>query len=153
TNQYASAAETIGQGDYSPLVRIRSKSDTLGKALTNMKTNLQRLSDENQKRTWLLTGNSELNDSMRGDKDLANLTADIVNELASYLHAEIGTLYIRENGHLKFAGGYSVDTTKVRSTIELGQGIIGQTALSSKAMILSDIPEDYIKINSALGET
>ncbi|HYF67289.1 MAG TPA: response regulator [Ohtaekwangia sp.] len=153
TKQYASAAETIGQGDYSPLVKIRSKSDTLGKALNNMKTNLQRLSDENKKRTWLLTGNSELNDSMRGDKDLANLTADIVNELASYLRAEIGTLYVRENGHLKFAGGYSVDATRVRPTIELGRGIIGQTALSSKSMIMNDVPEDYIRINSALGET
>ena len=153
TEQYAQVAEAIGQGDYTPVVRVRGKFDTLGMALNNMKTNLQKLSDENSKRTWLLVGNGELNDAMRGDKDLYNLTRDIVNELTPYMNAQIGTLYVRGNGHLKFSGGYSVDPNNTREKFKLGEGFVGQAALAAKPMLLNNVPNDYFRINSALGET
>src|SRR5690606_15005312 len=53
--QYAETAEKIGKGHYDSPVLARSKDDILGIALTNMRNDLERLSNENSVRTWLLT--------------------------------------------------------------------------------------------------
>src|SRR5438105_9109246 len=34
----------------------------------------------------------------------------------------------------------------------LGEGLIGQSALEKKRIVIKNVPKDYIKINSALGE-
>src|SRR5690606_25976241 len=52
SQEYAMLAESIGNGDYSKEVTIRSEKDTLGIALSDMRAKLMRLSDENTTRTW-----------------------------------------------------------------------------------------------------
>ena len=152
TKKYAKAADVIGRGNYSVDVPVRSDNDLLGIALNNMRTNLDRLAKENEMRTWLLTGNSALNDSMRGDKHLAELARDVITELTQYLNAQIGALYIRNNGHLTLGGSYAFDSQSNKSLIKLGDGLAGQAALSAKPIIFKDVPADYVKISSGLGE-
>jgi CheY-like chemotaxis protein/HAMP domain-containing protein len=151
---YAQAADVIGSGDYSPVVQVRSNSDTLGISLNNMKNNLRKLSEENALRTWLLTGATELGDKMRGEKDVRELANEIVNKLATYLKAQIGAIYLAENGHLNLAGSYAFHYRKENSNqLKLGQGLVGQAALEKKPIVLSPVPDDYIKINSGLGNS
>lgn len=154
TKEYSVTAETIGKGDYSPEVRVRSGADLLGVSLNNMKNNLQKLSKENETRTWLLTGNSELNDAMRGEKNLGELAQDIINKLVTYLDAQIGAIYLAENGHFKLVGSYAFHHRKENSNVFTpGQGLTGQAALEKKPIIFTQVPDDYIKINSGLGNT
>lgn len=152
SKKYAEAADTIGKGNYAVEVPVRSDADILGLALNQMRTNLDKLAGENEMRTWLLTGNSLLNDSMRGDKHIADLAHDVVRELSQYLNAQIGAIYIRNNGHLLISGGYAFDAKSNKTTIKLGEGLVGQAAQDSKPIILNEVPSDYIKINSGLGE-
>jgi CheY-like chemotaxis protein/HAMP domain-containing protein/putative methionine-R-sulfoxide reductase with GAF domain len=152
TKEYSRVADVIGRGDYSSSVIVRSDSDTLGKALNSMKDNLQKLSRDNEIRTWLLTGNTELNDKMRGEKDVSSLAQEIINQLTTYLRAQIGAIYLKENGQLSLVGSYAFNSRKGNaSSFELGQGFIGQSALEKKAIVFNDIPDDYIRINSGLG--
>lgn len=154
TKDFSSIANTIGKGDYSPVIQIRSEEDLLGTALSNMKNNLQKLSKENEIRTWLLTGNSELNDKMRGEKEVKNLAQDVIIQLTTYLKAQIGGIYLRENGHLTLVGSYAFHHRKENAnTFKLGQGLIGQSALEKKPIVFSEIPDDYIRINSGLGNS
>jgi CheY-like chemotaxis protein/HAMP domain-containing protein/putative methionine-R-sulfoxide reductase with GAF domain len=152
TREFSLTAEAIGKGDYSQLVGIRSDDDMLGKALESMRTNLQRLSLENQTRNWLMSGNSELNDKIRGEKDGKALAQDVIIQLATYLKAQIGAIYIKENSELDLIGSYAFHHRKNNSnTFKLGQGLVGQAALEKKLIVFSDVPQDYIKINSGLG--
>ena len=152
SKEYAQIADTIGRGDYTPLVKIRGDNDLLGAALNSMKNNLRALSHENEMRTWLLTGASELNDKMRGEKDVHILAQDIINLLTNYLKAHVGAIYLAENGHLELAGSYAFHHRKGNvNHIQKGQGLVGQSALEMKPIVFSDIPDDYVKINSGLG--
>ncbi len=154
TRDYARGAELIGSGDYSPEVKVRSQADTLGISLNNMKDNLQRLSEENERRTWLLTGNGELNDTVRGEKDVRELSQDIISKLTAYLGAQIGTIYLLESGRLVLTGTYAFHHRKENTNqIELGQGLVGQAALEKKPIIFSEVPDDYARINSGIGNT
>ncbi len=152
SRRYADAADLIGKGHYEIDVPVRGPFDVLGIALNNMKNNLDTLARENEVRTWLLTGNNVLNDSMRGDKQLVQLTNDVINELATYLKAQIGAIYIRNNGHLQMSGTYAYDSGFKKTLIGLGDGLVGQAALNGKPIMFDSVPEDYIKINSAVGE-
>lgn len=152
TKEYSQAAETIGRGDYTPEVRIRGNEDMLGIALNNMKNNLQNLSRENEVRTWFLKGNSELNDKMRGEKKVTDLAQEIINQLTEYLNAQVGTIYFSENGHFILGGSYAFQHRKENAgIIKPGQSLVGQAAMEKKPIIFSQVPDDYVKINSSLG--
>jgi CheY-like chemotaxis protein/HAMP domain-containing protein/putative methionine-R-sulfoxide reductase with GAF domain len=148
---YADTAARIGKGKYDTPVLVRTNADILGLALTNMKNDLERLSRENEIRTWMLTGVNELNDRIRGEKDLHQLSNEVIEELSEYLNAQIGALYLRENGHLKLSGTYAYSLDGRIQEIALGEGLVGQAAISNKEIVLTDVPDDYIKVNSSLG--
>jgi CheY-like chemotaxis protein/signal transduction histidine kinase len=148
---YVQLAEAIGKGDYQTDVIIRSNQDTLGKALVNMKTNLLRLSQEKETRAWLLAGNHELNTILREEKDVRNLATDIIGQIATYLKAQVGALYLLENGQLYLTGSYALDNSAARESFTLGQSLVGQAAQSKKYILVENVPEDYIKITSSTG--
>lgn len=154
TNEFSDNAESIGNGDYTAEINVRSGSDTLGNALHRMKNNLQKLSRENQVRTWLLTGNAEMNNTMRGEKDVKDLAEGIINYMASYLKVQIGALYLFENNELKLTSSYAYHVRKQnKNSFKLGEGLVGQAAAERKSIIFTDTPDDYFKINSGLGQT
>lgn len=152
SREYAHIAESIGSGDYSTDVKVRSGVDTLGLSLRDMKDNLQRLSVESESRTWLLTGSSELNDQIRGEKEINDLAQQVITKLTTYMQGQIGAIYLSENGQLSLAGSYAFHHRKESLNVILpGQGLVGQSALEKKPIIFSEVPEDYVRINSALG--
>lgn len=148
---YADTASRIGKGKYDTPVLVRTNADILGLALTNMKNDLERLSRENELRTWMLTGNNELNDKMRGEKEVHVLSNDVIAQLTEFLNAQIGALYIRENGHLKLSGQYAFESHSSGNHFALGEGLVGQAAADGREIVLKDVPDDYIKIHSSLG--
>lgn len=149
---YAQTAEKIGKGNYQTPVLVRTSSDILGIALSNMKSDLERLSRENEVRTWLLTGNSTLNDHIRGDKATPVLATEVITQLTEFLNAQIGALYVRENGHLRLAGRYAYQENGEDRIFTMGEGFIGQAAADGKRILFKDVPDDYIKVTSGLGD-
>lgn len=152
TSEYARNAEAIGRGDYTPVINVRGDTDTLGNALYNMKNNLQRLSHENEMRTWLLTGSAELNDKIRGEKDVLQLSQEVICHITPFLKAQVGAIYLAENEQLALTGSYAFYQRKGNlNVIEKGQGLVGQAALEKKPIIFDEVPDDYIKISSGIG--
>lgn len=154
SKEYTGIANAVARGEYNADITVRSPGDTLGLALSNMKNNLQQLSKENEVRNWLLTGTAELNDTMRGDKDVSQLAQDIISHLTPYMKAQVGAIYLAENQHLALTGSYAFHERKGNvNLIEIGQGLAGQAALEKKPIVFSNVPADYIKISSGLGQT
>lgn len=154
TKNFSQIANTIGKGDYSPVVKIRGQADALGIALDTMKTNLKQLSKENEMRTWLLKGNSDLNDKIRGEKDVRSLAQDAIIQISNYLNAQIGAIYIASGNSLSLVGSYAFQYRKDNAnTFAFGQGLVGQSALEKKPILFREVPPDYIRIQSGLGNT
>jgi signal transduction histidine kinase/HAMP domain-containing protein len=116
---------------------------------------LQKASQKHIQQNWKLAGISELNDVMRGESSIHNLIQEVINKLCSYLGISIGAIYLTENHTgFKFYAGYAISKIQHNSnkTINFGEGLVGQAAFEKKTIVLSDVPDDYIKINSGLGE-
>ncbi len=154
TKEFAETARSIGTGDYSRSVQVRSSEDMLGNALENMRSNLQKLSHENETRTWLLSGSAELNNSIRGEKETKDLANEVVTHLVKYLRGQIGAFYLLKDSRLELIGSYAYQKRKNNTNqFSIGEGLVGQAALEKKSILFTKIPEDYVAIHSGLGDT
>ena len=154
TKQLSRAADAIGQGDYQVDINVRSEVDILGKSIVRMKENLLKMSTENEHDNWLKTGQAELSDKMRGDQNITEVAQNVITYLAQYINAQVGAIYLYgEDDKLRLTGTYAYKKRKnISNEYTLGEGLIGQCALEKKSIVITDVPEDYIRINSGVGE-
>lgn len=125
-------------------------------SITAMLGALRTNRDEAQRQQWLGAGVAGLGDVMRGDKEISVLGGDIISYLAAYLNAQVGTISLAasDNNHLTLAGTYAYKRRKNAATeFKFGEGLIGQAAQQKRRILVTDVPENYISVTSALGET
>ncbi|NID09272.1 response regulator [Fibrivirga algicola] len=144
----------IADGQYA----VRSnddKDDELGriaKALNSMAHSLEQTFTDLKDRNWLQTGVVKLNDAIRGEKGLTNLGSRLIDAIVGYLNAPLGTVYLSDtDGAYKLAGSYAA--TDAPQTVTAGVGLVGQAIASKKVLTITDLPTDYSRISSSLGES
>ncbi|MBT5419266.1 MAG: response regulator, partial [Candidatus Cloacimonetes bacterium] len=106
------------------------------------------------KKNWLINGLKQLSDRMQGDQKTDELSVNIITFLAKYLNAQVGALYVSDERYEKLllSGTYAFPKSSKKS-LGFGEGLIGQAAVEKEMIVISNLPDDYITINSALGNT
>ncbi|NQU64902.1 MAG: response regulator, partial [SAR324 cluster bacterium] len=153
--EISAQANQIAGGDYSADIKPRSNKDELGIAMQKMTTNLRDMVEENKKQNWIKTGQNEINKKARGDQDENTLARNIITYLAKYLGAQIGALYLKEESSedLKLMGSYAFSKRKhLNERIQIGEGLVGQAAFEKEIISVTNIPADYTRIGSAIGD-
>ena len=119
---------------------------------TNLKA-LKRAETETASKNWLLTGNTELNEKLVGDKSIEELANDTIRFLCSYLTANIGSVYLfnaKENA-LILNGRYAFSSAaETKEKFGFNEGLIGQAAHEQKQISLTDIAGEHIRITSSV---
>ncbi len=152
-------ANAIAQGNYETDIVLLSEQDQLGSALQNMTQMLRSVSQKNNIQDWLKTGQAELNDKMSGEQDINDLAKNIINFLVEYLKAQVGVFYLTierltdtNNKTLRLIASYGYTHRKNFSNeYQFGESLVGQAALEKQSIILQEIPDDYMQIQSGLG--
>ncbi|ACU62993.1 response regulator [Chitinophaga pinensis] len=150
-----SIAEKISAGDYSIRVRDEEKDGlgSLSVSLNKMALSLETSFNELADKEWHQTGVAGLNDRMVGEKNVETLTGHIVEFLAEYTHSQVGALYLTgPDNRLYLSGSFALANTANRREIPIGQGMVGQCAISGKTLLLQDITPENITISYASGE-
>ncbi|MCW3116317.1 MAG: response regulator [Chitinophagaceae bacterium] len=120
---------------------------------TNLRA-LKKAEQESADKNWLLSGSFELNEKTRGERQTGELAQAVIDQLCTYLKAQVGVIYLFENGQLHLSGSYAFQFRKQNvSVIKPGEGLVGQAALEKKTIVFTEVPDDYIKINSGLGNS
>jgi CheY-like chemotaxis protein/signal transduction histidine kinase/HAMP domain-containing protein len=155
TKDLTRAADAIGQGDYKVDVQVRSDQDILSNAIIRMKNNLLKMTEENTRQNWHEAGQAELGNKIRGDQNIVELAQNVINFLANYLNSQIGVIYLQdEDNMLRLYASYAYKKRKnVANAFKPGEGLVGQAALEKKSILITEVPDDYIRINSGLGES
>jgi CheY-like chemotaxis protein/HAMP domain-containing protein len=107
-----------------------------------------------ERQNWIRAGQALLNERMSGDKSLQALADGIITCLAEHIGAQVGALFLAEEWRLKLYGRYAYrghDT--VPEAFAWGEGLIGQAAVDQRPLFLQDVPENYMVVGSALGQT
>ncbi|MHC4887531.1 MAG: HAMP domain-containing protein, partial [Planctomycetota bacterium] len=153
--QVSDVAQAISEGNLTCEVAVRGREDVLGQAINRMVGVLREVTAKNEAEDWLKTGLSDLSEAMAGDPDLQELSNQVVSFLTEYCGAQLGALYTRtEDGMLHLRGSYAFEHRKaLNAVIEPGQGLVGQAALEKHLICISELPEDYMHVSSALGSS
>jgi len=146
---------SIALGDYSVDISLKGDRDLLGKSLSIMAKNLRESMNKGQREDWLKTGQAELLSIMRGEQDVNELTEKIITYVANYTGAQVGVFYLADDArNLTLTSSYAYQRRKnVPGSIAEGEGILGQAVKEKKTITFSNVPEDYISINSGLGQS
>ena len=112
--------------------------------------------DETRLQDWLKTGVAQLEVVLRGDPSLDTLAARAVSEIATYLNAQVGAIYVLQDGEppqLSLLGGYAhLEREDPPRRFRLGEGLVGQAAQEQQQILVRDVPRAYFKVMSGLGE-
>jgi hypothetical protein len=144
----------IAQGNYNTEISPRSDKDELVVAFSNMTNTLRETTVQNQRENWLRTGQTELNERLRGEQEMTALAEGIISYIAARLNAQVGAIYLGyDNQQFRLLGSYAYTKRKnLSNEFKLGEGIIGQAALEKKTILITNIPSEYIAVTSGLGE-
>jgi signal transduction histidine kinase/CheY-like chemotaxis protein len=136
------------------IVRMSEVQRTLDSAFAKMTVSLRMNNEAERERDWLKTGLNELNSLMRGEHEIAAMANMVLIYLVERLGAGVGAIYLLDepSNSLKLTASYALTTSQsLFQHIAIGQGLIGQAALTHKTITLTDVPADYLPIGSALG--
>jgi len=152
--QVVELAEKISRGDYSVEVQKRSDEDRLSDALNRMTHSLRDAVEHNERQNWLKSGQTELNNRMRGELDIPELSQNIISYLTRYLDAQLGFLYfVTKPGTLNLVGSYALGKEKgLFKKFRFGEGIVGQAAEERQIIEITDIPPDFVKVRTGFGD-
>ncbi|TKK68900.1 response regulator [Ilyomonas limi] len=153
-NIIENVARQVALGNYKIRVEDEEK-DNLGKlsgALNKMAQALEDAFEDLLTRDWSKTGIATLSDSMVGENEFNRLCQNIISFLAEYTDSQSGALYLAENGSLYLKNGYALPQRALDQTLKRGEGIAGQCAASGKNIVITNIPDDSIKLMYATGE-
>jgi CheY-like chemotaxis protein/CHASE3 domain sensor protein len=116
---------------------------------------LAKVSFENEQKNWMLSGASVVNESLRGEQELDELCTHVITDMCNYVKASVGAMYLfnPKTEQLELSGTYAFEKKGRNTQIGLGEGIVGQVAVEKRLKQMHDLPEDYIKVTSALGST
>ena len=146
-------SKTVAEGQYNQKLIPKSESDELSVSLNKMAERLEQTKKQNERESWLQNGISGLEDQMRGNYTVRELSGRIINYLCHFLNVEMGAVYVFDEvlGHLELAGSAGIDSKDVKEKFALGEGLVGKAALQSAIQIL-ETRNKYHKIYSATGE-
>jgi len=156
----------IGKGNFETKFTALSDEDVLGHSLINMRDELKKASDEEKKRkeedeqrNWAAQGVAMFSDILRKNTDeLEELSYNIISNLVKYTKSNQGGIYVindndRQHLFIEMKASYAFDRRKfITKNIEIGEGLVGRCYQEKEKIYLTEIPNDYIKITSGLGE-
>lgn len=119
---------------------------------TNLRA-LRRAESEALGKNMTLAASSDLVKSMQGNKQLPELGRTIINHLVTHLDIQIGAIYSTEkNGmNLKLIGSHAMGK-KDLTTVQFGEGTVGQAAAEKKVILLHDIKPHYFNVSTTFGQ-
>jgi len=168
TNQVraiADVATAVTKGDLTRSIQVETRGEVaeLKDNINTMIDNLRGTTERNQEQDWLKTNVAKFTRMLQGQRDLVTVAQMLLSELAPLVNAQQGTVYQMEPAEvaealdagqtrsLRLLAGYAQRADQPLR-VTLGTGLVGQCALEKQRILLTDVPPDYTRIYSSLGE-
>ncbi|MBW4676289.1 MAG: HAMP domain-containing protein [Desmonostoc geniculatum HA4340-LM1] len=155
----AEVATAVTKGDLTRSIAVEALGEVaiLKDNINQMIANLRETTQKNTEQDWLKTNLAKFTRMLQGQRDLETVSKLILSELAPLVGAQHGVFYLMDSGdnstYLKLISSYAYRERKhLANRFYMGEGLVGQCALEKERILLTEVPTDYIKIGSGLGE-
>lgn len=160
TTQVRSISEValaVTKGDLTRNIRVEAKGEVeeLKDTINQMITNLRETTLVNQEQDWLKSNLAKFTQMLQGQRDLQTVASRILSELAPVVRSHYGAFYILSSEDtipkLKLYGSYAKSEKHLAKEFAIGEGLVGQCAFEKERILLTNVPDDYVKVGSGLG--
>jgi signal transduction histidine kinase/DNA-binding response OmpR family regulator len=154
----ADVAIAVTKGDLTRSIAVEAQGEveTLKDTINQMIANLAETIRKNTDQDWLKTNIAKFTGMMQGQRDLLTVAKLLLSELTPLVGAQHGAFYLTESTEtettLKFLSGYAfTEENGVPKQFRIGQGLVGQCALEKERILVTSVPNDYVRVTSSLG--
>jgi signal transduction histidine kinase/HAMP domain-containing protein len=152
-------ATAVTEGDLTRQVSVEASGEvaTLRDKLNEMIRNLRETTRQNVEQDWLKTNRERLTRMLQGQRDLETVSGMILSELAPLVSAQHGVFYTvtpidGSDPVLVLQASYGYEERRnLSSVFRFGEGLVGQCAKERTRILITEVPGDYVRINSGLG--
>ncbi|MEH1860919.1 MAG: response regulator [Nostoc sp.] len=153
-------AQKLADGDLLVSLPDSDRQDEIGvltRTFNQMIVNLRNTTQKNEEQNWLKSNLAEFTQMLQGQRNLESASHLILSNLAPLVGASQGVFYVMDSigdqPVLKLLSGYAYKERKnLANQFRMGEGLVGQSALEKQRILLTEVPNDYIRISSGLGE-
>src|SRR5262249_934879 len=153
-------ATAVTKGDLTRSITVEAQGEVaaLKDTINEMIRNLKDTTQKNNEQDWLKTNLAKCTRRRQGQRDLMTVTRLILSELAPVVSAQHGVFYMMEDEEgsplLRLSSTYAYRERKsLNNRFRLGEGLVGQCAYEKQRILLTEVPDDYVRISSGLGES
>ena len=150
----------VAAGDLSKKISVEAAGEVaaLKDNVNAMIRNLKDTTRKNQEQDWLKTSLTTFTQLLQGQKELGTVSKLILSELAPLVNVQHGAFYTAEREaagtepELRLMATYAYRERRgLNNRFQVGEGLVGQCALERERILITDVPDDYVQINSGLG--
>jgi signal transduction histidine kinase/CheY-like chemotaxis protein/HPt (histidine-containing phosphotransfer) domain-containing protein/HAMP domain-containing protein len=148
------SVKTIAAGDYQKAVPFVGATDETGGLARSIDVLKQGAAAMDEQR-WVKSNVSKLTGDLQGAASLEEFGRRLVSGLVPMLGGGVAGFYVADEtlGHLQRVADYGfADGSGAASSIRAGQGLVGQCAQERRIIAVTNLPPDYLRINSSLGQ-
>src|SRR4051794_34440863 len=155
----ADVASSVTQGDLTRQITVEASGEVaeLKDRVNQMIANLRDTTQQNAEQDWLKTNLARISGLMQGQRDLQEVSRMLMSEISPLVKALHGAFFMVDNeeekARLRLLASYGYKKRKnLSNEFVFGEGLPGQAALEMKSILVTNAPEDYVKVTSGLGE-
>jgi hypothetical protein len=155
----ADVATAVTKGDLTRSIQVEAQGEVafVKDNINEMIRNLRDTTLRNEEQDWLKTNLTKFTRMLQGQRDFLTVGKLILSELAPLVSAQQGAFYMIDDSNgeseLRLLASYaSQENNSAKNRFKLGESLVGQAALEKRRILLTDIPKNYAKVSSGLGE-
>lgn len=161
-NKVSTVMSSVANGstDLNTKIEVKSKDeiDEVGNSFNKMVESLEEKTKIDQSHNWIKSNIAEITTSLSGMHDLESLSQTFLSKIVPLMESCHAVFYIKNMDKqnepiFQLLASYAYKERKhLSNTFRIGEGLVGQAVLEKSPIILTDVPSDYIRVTSGLGE-
>jgi HAMP domain-containing protein/signal transduction histidine kinase/DNA-binding response OmpR family regulator len=155
-------SQAVTKGDLTRSIAVEAEGEVaeLKDTINQMIENLAETTRVNTEQDWLNSNMARFTGMLQGERDLETVSRLIMSELTPLVGAQHGAFFMMESPdgegdefELRLLSTYGYKQRKnVPNRFKIGEALVGQAALEQKPILVTQAPDDYVRISSGLGE-
>ena len=148
------SVSAIAAGDYGkevPFTRATDETGGLARSVATLKQGAAAMDEQR----WVKANVSRLTGDLQVAASLAEFGQRLLSHLVPVLGGGAAGFYVLDEGHseLRRVATYGIaDGSNIPAVIRRGEGLVGQCALERRRLALTNLPADYLRLSSGLGQ-
>jgi len=159
-------AGDLSDGKIEDNFKAMGEQDVMGHAILKLKEGIIRSKKDalerrklDEQQNWASSGLARFGEILRDFEQKSDDSSNtFIRELVKYLDVEVGGFFLMKrtnegNQILQLTGSYAFDREKqIAKSYLQGEGLVGRCAVEKQKILITDVPADYIRIRSGMGE-